>query len=64
MANDREVLREVWEGRLPIKFSLAEEDKVSLTVYPDCAPLVVLCTSSSTVHLWGQVLTPLSRVIC
>ena len=27
MANDREVLREVWDGRLPIKFDIAEEEK-------------------------------------
>ena len=27
MANDREVLREVWDGRLPIKFSIGEEDR-------------------------------------
>jgi hypothetical protein len=26
MANDREVLRQVWEGKLPICFSLAEEE--------------------------------------
>ena len=27
MANDREVLREVWDGRLPIKFYIAEEER-------------------------------------
>ena len=27
MANDREVLREVWDGRLPIKFYIGDEDK-------------------------------------
>jgi autophagy-related protein 5 len=26
MSSDREVLREVWQGRLPVCFSLAEEE--------------------------------------
>jgi len=35
MANDREVLREVWDGRLPIKFSIGEEDRELLLTEKD-----------------------------
>lgn len=26
MANDREVLREIWDGKLPVKFTLNDEE--------------------------------------
>ena len=29
MADDREVLREVWEGRIPVAFHLAEDEIAS-----------------------------------
>ena len=31
MSEDREVLREVWQGRIPVAFNLAPEDVVSIT---------------------------------
>ena len=31
MSEDREVLREVWQGRIPVAFNLASEDVVSIT---------------------------------
>ena len=31
MSDDREVLREVWQGRIPVAFNLASEDVVSIT---------------------------------
>jgi len=34
MADDKEVLREIWEGRLPVCFSLATEE-VSTPIAPD-----------------------------
>jgi autophagy-related protein 5 len=40
MANDREVLRQVWEGKLPICFSLDEEELQGLQT-PDPFYLMV-----------------------
>lgn len=34
MANDREVLREVWEGKIPICFHLDEDEVVGLNPDP------------------------------
>ena len=34
MVEDREVLREVWEGRIPTAFNLASED-VSTAISPE-----------------------------
>ena len=34
MVEDREVLREVWEGRIPAAFNLASED-VSTAISPE-----------------------------
>ena len=34
MAEDREILREIWEGRLPVSFSLATEE-VTTPIAPD-----------------------------
>ena len=31
MSEDREVLREVWHGRIPVAFNLASEDVVSIS---------------------------------
>lgn len=32
MAEDREVLREIWEARLPVSFQLAQDEVVTLNV--------------------------------
>jgi hypothetical protein len=40
MANDREVLREIWEGRLPVCFQLNSEEVYSLQA-PDPYYLMV-----------------------
>ena len=40
MADDREVLRELWDGRLPIRFSLAPDEVVSME-QPDPIYLMV-----------------------
>jgi autophagy-related protein 5 len=40
MANDREVLREIWEGRLPVCFQLNSEEVHSLQA-PDAYYLMV-----------------------
>lgn len=40
MANDREVLREIWEGRLPVCFTLDSDDVHGLRV-PDPVYLIV-----------------------
>jgi autophagy-related protein 5 len=40
MANDREVLREIWEGRLPVCFQLNSEEVYSLQA-PDAYYLMV-----------------------
>ena len=40
MADDREVLRELWDGRLPIRFSLASDEVVSME-QPDSIYLMV-----------------------
>lgn len=40
MAEDREVLREIWEGKLPVCFTLATEE-VSIPVTPDPFYLMV-----------------------
>lgn len=39
-ADDREILREVWQGRLPICFSLAEDEEDSLDKQEPCFLLV------------------------
>lgn len=40
MAEDREILREIWEGRLPVCFTLATEE-VSTPIAPDPFYLMV-----------------------
>jgi len=40
MAHDREVLREVWEGRLPVCFQLDAEEVQGMRV-PDACYLIV-----------------------
>lgn len=40
MADDREVLRELWDGRLPIRFSLAPDEVISME-QPDPIYLMV-----------------------
>jgi len=40
MAEDREVLREVWEGRLPVCFSLSPEDQSTVETPEPCYLLV------------------------
>ena len=40
MAEDREVLREIWEGRLPVCFTLATEE-ITTPIAPDPFYLMV-----------------------
>jgi len=47
MADDREVLREIWDGKIPICFALFEEDLAASVEQPE--PLYVSNLVSSLV---------------
>ena len=57
MADDREVLRELWDGRLPILFSLAPDEVVSME-QPDSIYLMVprqVITAMRSLGDWGEM---------
>ena len=46
MADDREVLREVWEGRIPVCFTLSQ-DEITTVEQPE--PYYVRCNPSTLI---------------
>ena len=61
MADDREVLRELWDGRLPIRFSLAPDEVISME-QPD--PIYLMVPRQVECWIMISILIPTWNDLC